>query len=193
MKQLHQACIVRDSQKCEQSVQFKIRFQLNLASVFKLLGNIEALEVIHDNLIINLNLSKRLWENWSIFFSQISKGRSDHLLVDVVDPHGSSLGDECWKTLSVGPPYTTVCSVFSTIQGKTMATPFQALLLRGYTTAIITAHAPGPYNVRSHVRCTCGRVLAPCPTPSAPKQWKSDVLIKVKHCQREMEFEKEKL
>ena len=38
-----------------------------------------------------------------------------------------------------------VFSVFSNNQGKTMAKPFQALLLRGYTIAIITAHAPDPH------------------------------------------------
>ena len=29
-----------------------------------------------------------------------------------------------------------------------------------------------------HCRCTCGRVLTPGLTPSAPKQWKSDFHVK---------------
>ena len=44
-----------------------------------------------------------------------------------------------------------------------MAKPFEALLLRRYTTAINT--------VLRQAR-TCGRVLAPGPTSRAPKQWK---------------------
>ena len=59
--------------------------------------------------------------------------------------------------------------VFSTIQGKIRARHLLGLLLRGSAIAIIT-----------HVRQarTCGRVQAPGPTPSAPKQWKLDVHVK---------------
>ena len=46
-----------------------------------------------------------------------------------------------------------------------MAKPFQALMFRSYTNAIITAHAPG-----QHIGLSPG-----LPTPSAPKEWKSDV------------------
>ena len=55
--------------------------------------------------------------------------------------------------------------VFSRCKGKTMAKPFQALMFRSYTNAIITAHAPG-----QHIGLSPG-----LPTPSAPKEWKSDV------------------
>ena len=70
-----------------------------------------------------------------------------------------SLGGEGWDTLTMGPCFL----VFSTIQGKTRANlPCQALvvtLLRGCTIATIK-----PIRQAS----TCGRVLAPSPTPSAP-------------------------
>ena len=41
--------------------------------------------------------------------------------------------------------WATVISVFSTIQGKTMAKSYQALLLRSYAITKITAHAPGQH------------------------------------------------
>ena len=77
----------------------------------------------------------------------------------------SHLGGKGWKPLCVGHCF----SVFWTAQGISIAKPSQALLLCGYTVAIITAHAPGR---------TSGRVQAPGPTPSAPKQRKSDVHVK---------------
>ena len=61
----------------------------------------------------------------------------------------------------------TMFSVFSTIRGKTMTKPFQALLLRGNTIAIVTAYAPGPH-----------MWPIPDPTSIAPNQWKSDVYVK---------------
>ena len=60
--------------------------------------------------------------------------------------------------------------VFKYFQGKTMAKPFLPLLLRGSTIAII---------MHMLQASTCGRVRAPGPTPSAPKQWKSDIHIKI--------------
>ena len=48
------------------------------------------------------------------------------------------------------------------------AKPFLSLLLWGYTTAILTHMLQAS---------TCAWVLAPHPTPSAPKQWKSDVHV----------------
>ena len=51
----------------------------------------------------------------------------------------------------------TVFSVFQSIQGKPMAKPFLAFLLRGYTIAIITPI--------SQAR-TCDLVRAPCLTPT---------------------------
>ena len=54
-----------------------------------------------------------------------------------------------------------------------MAMSCQSLLLQGYTISIITvyyhAHVPGHLMWAS---------LAPGPTPSAPKQWMSDVHVK---------------
>ena len=41
--------------------------------------------------------------------------------------------------------WATVFSAFSTILGKTKAKPIKAILLRGYTSSIITAHPPGPH------------------------------------------------
>ena len=49
-----------------------------------------------------------------------------------------------------------------------MDKPFHAKLLRGYTTVIIPAYAPG-----SHMR----QSWAPGLTPSASKQWKLDVQV----------------
>ena len=59
--------------------------------------------------------------------------------------------------------------VFSTIKGKTKAKPFQALLLRGYTIAIIMA---------MHKASICSTVRGPGPAPSAPKWLKSNVHVK---------------
>ena len=68
--------------------------------------------------------------------------------------------------------WATGFSVFSKIQGKTVVKPFQALLLLGCTIGMITAALP------MRPDRTCGRVRAQGPTPSAPKQWKSDVHVK---------------
>ena len=56
---------------------------------------------------------------------------------------------------------------FLTIQGKETAAPFQSILLWGHTIAIITWPMCQA--------CTCSRVRAQGPTPSAPKQWKLDI------------------
>ena len=66
----------------------------------------------------------------------------------------------------------TIFSVFSTSQGKTVAKPpFLSPLRQSYT---VTMSIITPMR---QVR-TFGRVRAPDPTLSAPKQWKSDVHVK---------------
>ena len=74
------------------------------------------------------------------------------------------LSGEGWKTLTVGH----CLKVISTIQKKTVARHFCNL-------------APRLYNSYNHTMCqvrTCGRVWALGLTPSAPKQWKSNVYVK---------------
>ena len=61
--------------------------------------------------------------------------------------------------------WATVFQYFRQFNEKTMAKPFQTTLLRGYTMAIITAHAPlarqhmwpspGPWPYSKEVRCSC--------------------------------------
>ena len=55
------------------------------------------------------------------------------------------LGTRVGKPSGWGPVGTDYSVFLTMIQGKTMAKPFEAQLLRGYTAAIITAHAPGPH------------------------------------------------
>ena len=84
------------------------------------------------------------------------------------------------------PRLACVFSVFSTIQGKTIAKAFrdevvQFQLLQGYTIAIPwPSHSlPWPAHSPCWAACQCVLVVpAPGPTPSAPKQWKSDVHVK---------------
>ena len=70
----------------------------------------------------------------------------------------SSLGDEGWKTLTVGHCF----QVFSTIQG------FSTIQLQVSTIPVITLMCQAS---------TCSRVRAPGLTPSAPIQWKLDVHV----------------
>ena len=65
--------------------------------------------------------------------------------------------------------WATICSVISIILVKTTARPFLALMLRGYTIAVITSMCQA---------CRCGRVRAKGPTPSAPKQSKLHVHVR---------------
>ena len=75
----------------------------------------------------------------------------------------------CWVRVEKPSAWATGFQVFSTIQGKTMAKRFLSLLLRYYRKTIITPMRQAR---------TYGRVWAPGPTPSAPKQWKSAVHFK---------------
>ena len=72
----------------------------------------------------------------------------------------------CWLKIPHGGP---LFSSISTSQGKTMANPLLSLWLRGSTIAAITPMRQA---------CTCGPVLGPGLTPSAPKQLKWDVHVK---------------
>ena len=59
--------------------------------------------------------------------------------------------------------WAIIFQVFLTIEGKTMAKPFDIAIIMPI----------------GQVRI-CGRVRPPGPTPSAPKQWKSDVHVRDK-------------
>ena len=77
----------------------------------------------------------------------------------------ASLGGKGWKILTVGP---ALALVFPSIFDNSRKIMGQATFV---------TFAPKHYNIITRMRqaSTCGRVRATGPTPSAPKQWKSDV------------------
>ena len=111
-------------------------------------------------------LTSSLWWNLEIGLKRcLSDSESDQN--NQIAVTFCSLGDEVWKTLTVGHSFQKN----SRFQEKTMANQAKHLLwylLWGSTIAIITPMRQA---------CTCGRVRDPGLTPRAPKQWKSDISI----------------
>ena len=113
---------------------------------------------VNSNFICD-EILKLVWSNASVTWSRIKIIR---LLL-----HFAVWGTRFEKTLTAGHCFQKN----SRFQGKTMANQAKHLLwhlLWGSTIAVITPMRQA---------CTCGRVRDPGLTPSAPKQWKSDIFM----------------
>ena len=85
----------------------------------------------------------------------------------------SLAAEQLVKTPHRGPLFSSIFENSRQNKGQAPFYHFCSDMLRGYTKAIITP-------MLSCAR-PCGRVRAPGPTLSAPKQWKSDVSARVRH------------